>query len=86
MKSKSIEAQKQRVLAYIKANGSITPKEAYEKLGVYRLSACIFILREEGRNIKTQIIDVPNRYGQNCRVARYFISRGRPRKNRSFVK
>lgn len=79
-------AQKQKVLEYIKANGSITPKEAYTKLGIYRLSAIIFVLREEGKNIKTQMVDAPSRYNGTCRFAKYYISRGRPMKHRKFVR
>lgn len=64
--------QKDLVLKYLQEYKSITPLEAMRDLGVYRLSAVVFDLRnDEGYDIQTEMIDVPNRYGTKSRVARY---------------
>lgn len=63
----------ERVLAYMKRFGGITPAEAYNAIGVYRLSGSIFNLRKEGHCIKTDMVEVMNRYGDKCRVARYTL-------------
>lgn len=72
--------QNQRVLEYLKKNGSITAREASRELGVDRLSARVFDLRykpdERKGGIKrryeifTEMIEVKTRYGK-ARVARY---------------
>ena len=40
--------QNERVHEYMKKHGSSTTKDAYEQLGVTRLSARIFDLKEQG--------------------------------------
>lgn len=65
--------QKEMVLRHLENIGSITSKEAFEKYGITRLSSIIFNLRERGYNITTEIIAVPNRYGDKCYVAEYTL-------------
>lgn len=48
-------SKKDRVLAYLQTYGSITPKEAFIKFGLYRLGATIFELRQEGHDIETKL-------------------------------
>ena len=60
-----------RVLDWLKRHGDITPMDAWNELGVYRLSGRIFDLRQMGYNIKTGRKDVVNRYGEKCQVAEY---------------
>ena len=60
-----------RTLEYMERHGGITQAEAYEAFGCLRLSAIIFNLRDAGWPIVTDIVEVPNRYGKKCRVARY---------------
>lgn len=43
-----------KVLRYLKRHKSITPREALMDLGVYRLSAVIYDLRQNGWNIATE--------------------------------
>jgi hypothetical protein len=62
--------QKERLLDFLKTH-SINPLESWQFLGIYRLSAIIFILRKEGHNITTEMEEVGNMYGEMCRVARY---------------
>lgn len=63
-----------RVLQYIIENGSITSKEAFEQLGVTRLSASIFILRQEGHKIIGINETKKNRYGDKVTFCRYQLA------------
>lgn len=49
----------------------ITPMEAWNELGVYRLAARVCDLKEAGHNIAKETVSVANRFGEECRVARY---------------
>lgn len=62
--------QKDIVLAAIKRNGSITSMQAYD-LGVTRLAAVIFRLREDGHDIVTESETGVTRSGARCVYARY---------------
>lgn len=68
--------QEIRLLAYLKQHMTIQPMEAWAKLGIYRLAAVIHRLREAGFEIETDRINVTNRFGEDCNVARY-IYRGK---------
>ena len=61
------------VLDYMKKNGSITPQEAWHKLGVYRLAAVIFTLKERGIKITSIRETGVNRFGEETRYGRYFL-------------
>ena len=63
--------QTERLEAYLNERGTITPIEAWQLLGIYRLSARICDLRYQGMTIQTEPCEVENRYGEKCRVARY---------------
>ena len=65
--------QADRVLDYIKKFGSITTLEAFRDLGVTRLSARIFELRDKGLNIDSTNVTSKNRYGENCTYAKYYL-------------
>ena len=65
-------SQNEKILKYLKTHRrGITPQQAYEKFGCLRLSGRIFDLREMGYDISSTLIDVKNRYGEDCRVALY---------------
>ena len=53
--SKKISKQ-EKVLTHLQVHGSITPLEALEKYGSFRLGALIFNLRQAGYDIKTNIV------------------------------
>lgn len=68
-----ITNQKQEVLRHIKRYGSITSMEAFEKYGITRLSAIIYILRREYEIVTIMRTSI-NRYGNEvnfaeCRLA-----------------
>ena len=68
--------QKQMVLGDLKKfKKGITSLRAFEKFGITRLSAVIFDLRDDGYDIKTDMIAVKNRYGDTCHVARYTLEK-----------
>ena len=66
--------QTQRVLDYMHENGSITQLEALNELGVMRLASRISDLRRRGCLIESEMVEVKNRYGETCRVKKYFLS------------
>lgn len=66
--------QKDRLIKYLAENESINPLTAWVNLGIYRLSAVIFLLREDGFNIETDKIEVKNQFGESCRVANYKLN------------
>lgn len=61
--------KKQAVLEHLKRYKKITPLEALKEYGSMRLGAIIFDLRKQYK-IKTNMIDVPTRFG-NSTVAQY---------------
>ncbi len=65
--------QADRVLEYIKKFGSITTLQAFRDLGVTRLSARIFELRDRGIIIDSTSVTSKNRYGENCTYAKYYL-------------
>jgi biotin operon repressor len=52
------KSQKQKILEYLETGCSITQEEAYKYFKVWRLSAVIKSLKEDGYNIKS----VPERH------------------------
>lgn len=65
--------QEERVLRFWKTRKGITQLQANQYLGVSRLAAVIFDLRQKGYNIESEIIEVTNRWGEKTRVARYYL-------------
>ena len=48
--------KQEKVLTHLQTHGSITPLEALEIYGSFRLGALIFNLRKEGHDIETNIV------------------------------
>lgn len=65
--------QTQMVKEYLEHHYGITPKQAMEELGIYRLSARIYDLKRQGVKIKSAFIDVPTRSGETTKVKMYWI-------------
>lgn len=65
--------QADRVLDYIKKFGSITTLEAFRDLGVTRLSARIYELRNRNIEIVSTSLTSKNRYGEKCTYAKYSL-------------
>ena len=62
-----------RILSHLEFFGSIDPMAAMLDLGVYRLAARISDLKADGHSIRSEMVTVQNRFGEDCRVARYSI-------------
>jgi len=52
-----MKSQNELILAYLKSGKSITPIEALENFGCFRLGARIFELREQGNDISVETIE-----------------------------
>ena len=66
--------QAERVLDYIEENGSITPVDVLNELGVMRLASRISDLRKQGYSIKSETISVKNRFEEDCYIKRYSLA------------
>lgn len=62
-----------RILDYMLTHGSITQFDAMRDLGVMRLGARIFELKERGHKIIDEMIEVKDRHGNKCHVKRYMM-------------
>ena len=65
--------QNERIYEYMKKHGSITTKDAYEQLGVTRLSARIFELKEQGVKIEKKSEKSRNRFGETVFYDRFYL-------------
>lgn len=65
--------QATRIIRYMQEYGGITALEASRDLGCLRLGARIFELKEQGYDIRSEFTEVENRYGEKCRVKRYWL-------------
>ena len=65
--------QNEMVLAYMKGKGSITSMEAFTDLGITRLSARIYDLKEKGNVIQSQMETSIDRHNQRTHYKRYFL-------------
>lgn len=63
------------IIAHLRRYKSITSYEAIKKYGATRLSGIIFVLRERGFGIETEITKRKNRYGHISRCAIYHLVR-----------
>ena len=57
--------------------GAVNPMDAWNKCGVYRLSAVIHTLRKKGCEIITRDKKVQNQFGETCTVGEYLFDIGR---------
>ena len=67
------KGQQAAVLDYIQKHGSITSMQAFEYLGVTRLSAVVYNLKEKGYNIISEPEQVKTRYGATATISRYSL-------------
>ena len=66
-------SQNGRIIDYLAKNGSITQLDAMKDLGIMRLGARVFDLKERGYNIQTVMVEDLNRFGEPTRYARYYL-------------
>lgn len=64
----------EKILKFMKTHKlGITPLQAMDHFGCMCLAQRIYDLRKMGYKIKSEIVEVKNRYGKTCRVARYTL-------------
>ena len=66
--------QDKMVLDYMEKHGSITPQDAIRELGILRLAARVYELRNTGVPIIKNMETGKNRFGEDTRYARYTLS------------
>ena len=71
-------SQANAIIDYIRRNGSITTKQAVDDLGCFRLASRICEMKAVGIPVAKEMVEVTNRNGDKCRVARYWIPGGVP--------
>jgi len=65
-----INSQSAHILAYLRDGNSLTPIAALTLFGCFRLGARIYDLKQEGHDIRTEIIETAG----GKRVARYYLA------------
>lgn len=65
--------QQLRLKHHLLIYGTINPLQAWEKLGIYRLSDTVYKLRKQGWHIETKDLEVKNQFGEKCVVAEYVL-------------
>lgn len=65
--------QKQKVLRHLKKYGSITPLEAFNDYAIMRLTSRICELKDQGYNIKSELVSSKNRFKENVSYSKYTL-------------
>lgn len=68
-----MDKQTKRIYEYMLTHYGITAKQAMDDLGVFRLGARIWDLKQQGVPVKSGWITVKNRYDEDTRVKIYWI-------------
>lgn len=68
--------QKDKVLAYMRTYGAITPVDAMREFSCMRLGARIADLKADGHHIKTEMVGSKNKFGEPIHYASYSIAGG----------
>lgn len=66
--------QEERLLAYIRRYGSITPLDAFRDLGITKLATIVSKLKREGKVFYQYYEKSRNRFGEPTRYMRYWRS------------
>lgn len=69
----SKKSQTSEIIAYLRKYKQITSYEVIKRFGATRLSGIIFILRERGFGIETEMVQGKNRYGHTTSYAIYHL-------------
>ena len=65
--------QKQKVLKHLREIGSITPIDALRDYSIMRLTSRVCELKDEGHNIKSELVSGKNKYGESVRYSKYTL-------------
>lgn len=63
--------QSERIIAYMKEFGSISPMEAFRDLGVTKLATRISEMTRDGMQFDKEYVSTKNRYGESVHYMRY---------------
>lgn len=66
-------SQSEQIVKYMRDFGSITPMDAVNDLGIYRLAARIHDLTKAGLSIDSRTETTKNRYGKTVHYSRYYL-------------
>lgn len=69
------KTQKEKIREYLVNGGTLTPLDALEKFGCFRLATRIFELKKEGLDIRTEMVE---NEATGKRYAKYFIPKNAP--------
>lgn len=67
------KSQISEIIHHLRKYKSITSMEAIKRYGATRLSGIIYVLKERGFEIETELVEVKNRYGHITRIAVYHL-------------
>ena len=70
-------SQNETILEYLQKGHTLTQAEAIALFGCYRLGARIYEIRELGFDIRKNMVEAKNRFGDNVRFARYWMAGGK---------
>ena len=65
--------QKEMILRHLQERDSITPAEAINRYGIYRLASRIWDLRNDGYNIRSEKVTTKNRFGKRVSFDKYSL-------------
>lgn len=65
--------QHERIITYLKLFDSITPMDAYEKLGITKLATRIGELKRKGYKFDSKMESGTSRWGDECEYKRYWL-------------
>ncbi len=68
-----MKSQKERILDYLKSGKVLTRLNSWEELGVLEAPARISELRQDSWAIKTTMVSLKNRYGEDVRIAKWSL-------------
>ena len=67
-------SQKQKVLRHLKQIGSITPLKAFNDYAIMRLTSRICELKDEGYDIKSELVSSQNRFKEKVSFSKYTLN------------
>lgn len=67
-------SQKEKVLRHLKEIGSLTPIDALSEYSIMRLSSRICELKDEGHNIKSELISGVNKFKEKVTFSKYTLN------------
>ena len=65
--------QKEKVLRHLKEVGPITPLDAFNDYAIMRLTSRICELKDEGYDIKSELVSSKNKFGEKVSFSKYTL-------------